>query len=376
MHYYAIVTHYSTLLFLLLLIMAIPLALSSCGEEETTTVDTSEQERLALEEKVEKMLESKQKLTFNDDGSFRVLIIADAHMNAEADVLKIQALRERIKLLVDRENPNLVIFTGDNTIYSSSEVLLRRNLAVLVGYLEEKQIPWCHVYGNHDHESALSKEEQQKIYESYEYCISKTNPEGVYISGVGNYVNAVYNKDGSIGAVIYCLDSGTYAFDGYDYIRASQVSWYKETSELLQEYNGGKAVPGIMAFHIPLVENNVAYENRDNKEMVFEYTGERNEKICSSNIDSNLFETVIERGDIKAIVTGHDHVNDYAVSWKGIMLCYGRFTGGKTVYHDMPGGNGARVIELTEGARQFRSWIRLKGGQVINDFTYPSEWIK
>ena len=64
------------------------------------------------------------------------------------------------------------------------------------------------------------------------------------------------------------------------------------------------------------------------------------------------------------------------MSWKGIMLCNGRFTGGKTVYHDMPGGNGARVIELTEGVRQFRSWIRLKGDQVINDFTYPSEWIK
>ena len=49
------------LIFLLLLIMAIPLALSSCGEEETTTVDTSEQERLALEQQVETMLESMQK---------------------------------------------------------------------------------------------------------------------------------------------------------------------------------------------------------------------------------------------------------------------------------------------------------------------------
>jgi 3',5'-cyclic AMP phosphodiesterase CpdA len=305
----------------LLLVMAFSLMLISCGgDDATTTTGKSEEEIKELETKVEKLLESKHKLTFNDDGSFRVLILADTHMTVEADVLKIQELRNRIKLLVDREKPDLVIFTGDNTIRSSNEVILRRNLAVLVGYLEEKQILWCHVYGNHDHENALSKEEQQKIYESYEYCVSKTNPEGVYISGVGNYVNAVYNKDGSIGAVIYCLDSGTYAFDGYDYIRASQVSWYKETSELIQEYNGGKAVHGIMAFHIPLVENNVAYENRDNKEMVFEYTGERNEKICSSNIDSNLFETVIERGDIKAIVTGHDHVNDYMYNYKGVKL--------------------------------------------------------
>ena len=281
----------------LLLVMAFSLMLISCGgDDTTTTTGKSEEEIRELETKVEKLLESKHKLTFNDDGSFRVLIIADTHMTVEADVLKIQELRDRIKLLVDREKPNLVIFTGDNTIRSSSEVILRRNLAVLVGYLEEKQIPWCHVYGNHDHENALTKEEQQKIYESYEYCISKTNPEGVYISGVGNYANAVYNKDGSIGAVIYCLDSGTYFGDGYDYIKASQISWYKEASELIQESNGGKVVPGIMAFHIPLKENTDAYNNRDNKEIVLEYSGGRNENICSSAVDTNLLETAFERG--------------------------------------------------------------------------------
>jgi 3',5'-cyclic AMP phosphodiesterase CpdA len=305
----------------LLLVMAFSLMLISCGgDDATTTTGKSEEEIKALETKVEKLLESKHKLTFNDDGSFRVLILADTHMTVEADVLKIQELRNRIKLLVDREKPDLVIFTGDNTIRSSNEVILRRNLAVLVGYLEEKQIPWCHVYGNHDHENALSKEEQQKIYESYEYCVSKTNPEGVYISGVGNYVNAVYNKDGSIGAVIYCLDSGTYFGDGYDYIKASQISWYKETSELIQEYNGGKVVPGIMAFHIPLKENTDAYNNRDNKKIVLEYSGGKNENISSSAVDTNLLETAFERGDIKAIVTGHDHVNDYMYNYKGIKL--------------------------------------------------------
>ena len=44
---------------------------------------------------------------------------------------------------------------------------------LLVGYIEEKQIPWCHVYGNHDHENAVDLAKQQEIYESYEYCISK-----------------------------------------------------------------------------------------------------------------------------------------------------------------------------------------------------------
>lgn len=330
--------------FILLLIMISSLVLTSCGDEEITTTGESEEEIQELNAKVEKLLESKHKLTFNDDGSFRVLILADTHMTVEADVLKIQELRDRIKLLVDRENPDLVIFTGDNTIHSSNDVILRRNLTVLVSYIEEKQIPWCHVYGNHDHENALSKEEQQKIYESYEYCISKTNPEGAYISGIGNYVNAIYNKDGSIGAVIYCLDSGTYYGDGYDYIKSSQIAWYKETSELLQKYNGGNVVPGIMAFHIPLKENTDAYNNRENKEIVLEYTGSRNENICSSVIDTTLFETALERGDIKAIITGHDHVNDYMYNYKGIKLAASPNFSDLT--YTSAGVQGARVIDL------------------------------
>ena len=84
---------------------------------------------------------------------------------------------------------------------------------------------------------------------------------------------------------------------------------------------------------------------------------------------------MLEQGDIIGTFVGHEHVNDFAVLWKGIMLCYGRYTGGSTVYHGIPGGNGARIIELTEGVRGFRSWIRIKDG-VINDFTYPSEIIK
>ena len=65
---------------------------------------------------------------------------------------------------------------------------------------------------------------------------------------------------------------------------------------------------------------------------------------------------------------GHDHINDYAVVYKGMLMAYGRYTGGHTVYSDIPGGNGARVIEMSEGARGFDSWIRLNDGSVINKF--------
>ena len=271
--------------------------------------------------KVKELLKTKEglKLYYNEDGSFKVMILADLHMNTSGNATDVQEVKDRVKLLVDRENPDFIIFTGDNTINSSSEAKLRANIDAMVSYIEEKQIPWCHVYGNHDHEGALSKEEQQKIYESYEYCVSKDVEP---LSGVGNYVLGVYNLDGTLGSAIYLLDSGTYATNGgYDYIKDDQIAWYKETSELLQEYNNGKKVPSMMAFHIPLTENNDAYNNRNNQSIVTEMQGGRNENICCSNTDTNLFEVAFGRGDVKAIVTGHDHINDYMFNYKGIKLC-------------------------------------------------------
>ena len=291
---------------------------------------------------VNELLYSKHKLYLNEDGSFRVLIIADAHMNVGGNATDVQEVKDRIKLLVDREDPNLVIFTGDNTISSSSEARLRENITALVSYIEEKQIPWCHVYGNHDHENALSKESQQAIYESFEYCISKTDAEE--LTGVGNYVHGVYNKDGTLSSVIYLVDSGTYANGGYDYIRQDQIDWYKSCSELLQEYNGGVVVPGMMAFHIPLVENSTAHNNRFNTDLVYEYAGERNENICSSATDTLLLETIWERGDIKAIVTGHDHVNTYMYNYLGVKLCSSPNISDLTYY--TASVQGSRVFDL------------------------------
>ena len=292
--------------------------------------------------KAKELLESKIKLTYNDDGSFRVLILSDLHMNTSANATDVQEVKDRVKLLVDRENPDFIIFTGDNTINSSSEAKLRANIDAMVSYIEEKQIPWCHVYGNHDQDNALTKAAQQKIYESYEYCISKDVEE---LSGVGNYVHAVYNQDGTIGSVIYLLDSGATAQDGgFDYIKEDQIAWYKETSELLQKYNGGKIIPAIMAFHIPLTENKDAYNNRNNSSIVIEAEGNRNEEICCSNTDTNLFETVLERRDVKAIVTGHDHKNDYMFNYKGVKLCSSPNISDLTYYDATI--QGSRVFDL------------------------------
>lgn len=87
-----------------------------------------------------------------------------------------------------------------------------------------------------------------------------------------------------------------------------------------------------------------------------------------------MFTAMKEAGDVMGIFVGHDHDNDYAVMWHGILLAYGRYTGGNTVYNHLP--NGARVIVLKEGQRTFDTWIDLAGGQQVNRSTYPDSFVK
>lgn len=296
--------------------------------------------------KAEKLLESKHRLEYNDDGSFVVMTLADLHANTNVGSERIQELQNRIRVLVDKVNPNLVIFTGDNISNSATEAQARENIGNLVEYIEERQIPWCHVFGNHDHEHSISREEQMEVYRSFAYCISKDVAE--VPSGVGNYIHGVYKKDGSLGALIWFLDSGSTVAAGYpgywDFIKEDQIQWYQETSELFETYNNGTPVPGMMAFHIPLMENNIALQSKDDRTLVSRYAGGVNENICSAAVNTNLFETILKRGDIKAIVTGHDHTNDYMFFYQGVKLTSAPSIANMT--YSVDATHGTRVFDL------------------------------
>ncbi len=330
---------------------------SESQSEQSSTEDNTDsgawQSNASAEtqEKALALLETKHRLTYNEDGSFRVLIIADAHMDVGANQTAVKAVGDRIKMLVDKVDPNLVIFTGDNTINSSTEAKLRANIDALVSYIEEKEIPWCHVYGNHDHENALSWSKQQEIFESYEYCVSNdidnmSNVAGISVAGTGNYILGVYKPNGQLGSLVWCLDSGAYdsAKGGYDYIKRSQIEWYKESSNIIKEYNNGEIVPSMMAFHIPLIENVTAHDNRNDKTLVTEVQGSLNEAMCPSKTDTILFETILELGDVKAIVTGHDHKNDYLYNYMGVKLSSSPNISDLTYFDE--NYQGARVFDL------------------------------
>ena len=92
------------------------------------------------------------------------------------------------------------------------------------------------------------------------------------------------------------------------------------------------------------------------------------EPVCDPQLNSGLFNAMLECGDVMGVFCGHDHNNDYAINNRGILLAYGRYSGGDTVYNDIP--NGGRVIVLKEGSRHFTTWVTLKGGERIDYLEY------
>lgn len=306
-------------------------------------------------------------LKFGADKKFKIVQFTDVHW-VPGNPNSMEA-KERIIEVLDAEKPDLVIYTGDVIFGSPAADCLREALEPTIA----RNIPFAVTFGNHDDEHDMTR---KQIYEHLKQMPGNLTGTIEGLSGVSNFILQVKASSGTKdAAILYCLDSHSYStlkgVKGYDWIKQDQVSWYTQKSNEFTAKNGGSPIPSLAFFHIPLPEYNQA-ATTESAYLI----GSRLEKACAPEINTGLFTAMLEAGDVMATFVGHDHVNDYVAYWKGLLLCYGRYTGGNTVYNDIPGGNGARVIELTEGERSFKTWVRLKNDQVINPINFPSDLVK
>lgn len=306
-----------------------------------------------------------QGLRFRPDGTFKIAQFTDTHY-IHGDARSDTAIKN-IRHVMEAEQPDLVLLTGDIIYGKPAEQSYRDVLDAIAAY----GVPFGVVFGNHDDEQGLDRAALLRLTQSYPLNVTRTEPG---IHGFSNYALPIAGHAGpDTAAVIYCFDSNAYSqingIKGYDYIRGDQVEWYRRTSRALTAAHGGTPLPAYAFFHIPLPEYSDAVADEDAP-----FVGTRKERPCVPALNSGLFTAMKECGDVRATFVGHDHSNDYAVLWHGILLAYGRFSGGNTVYNDLP--NGARLIELHEDGQQFDTWVRLADGQVLNRATCPDSFLR
>jgi predicted MPP superfamily phosphohydrolase len=302
-------------------------------------------------------------LHFSADKKFKIVQFTDTHIKAEDP--KSEAAFKTIAEVLDKEKPNLVVFTGD--VVTGKPV--DKGWEMVTKPVIERKLPFAVVFGNHDDENGMSRAQISELLVKMPGCLFVPKVENVF--GFGNYVLEVKASTGNgNSALLYCMDSNAYStledVEGYGWFHFDQINWYREQSRKQAAAND-KVLPALAFFHIPLPEYNEAYKNEKNPPI-----GLRLEDECSPKINSGMFTAMLECGDVMGTFVGHDHVNDYIAYLHGIALAYGRFSGGKTTYSETP--NGGRIIELTEGERAFKTWIRTGEGDVLLLVEFPVDF--
>lgn len=305
-----------------------------------------------------------QNLKFSANGTFRIVQFTDIHYDASSRTsrLSIKVMEETL----DAEKPDLIVYTGDVVTRSPNKKGWDEVLQVAIA----RRIPYVVTFGNHDDEGDLKREALAEYVATKPYLVNKE----VKIPGVSGYLNAaltIEGTNGKPGAIIYALDSRAYSSyawgKGYDWFAHDQVSWFRNTSASFAGTHK-EALPALAFFHIPLPEYKLAFDDLGNRRI-----GVRYEKECPPDVNSGMFLSMLEAGDVMGMFVGHDHTNDYLVEYYDIALAYGACTRGGENYKR--GKSGARVIELTQGKRQFHTYIRELDGQKVYgvDFPFPKK---
>ena len=297
-------------------------------------------------------LTAQSRLKFDKEGRFKILQVTDMHINLKKG--QSEVCFELLKEAIGEERPDLVVFTGDQVTELNPGAAWKR----LVEQMNESGVPWTMVFGNHDHEQGMSREEIYEIVKGASCCLMSKGE----VKGVGNYVLEIEKRDSrEVAAALYFMDSHSNSelkgVKGYQWVDFSQIDWFRKQSVR-------RDCPSLLFLHIPLPEYCDAWNGKT--------FGVRLEEICCPRLNSGLFTALRESGQVMGVFAGHDHENDFIGMYYDIALGYGRVSAGKNAYGCLEPG--VRVIRLTEGKREFETYVRLKGGEVRNRCKYPGDF--
>lgn len=319
-----------------------------------STNDTLRQQQVLPQAKTEKA--AIPELRFRSDGRFRILQLTDLHYtDNERQSGHVPGM---LADLIGREQPDLIVLTGDLIYAQQAEKLLHR-----IGNLLAKQgVPYAVTLGNHDAEQGLTRSEVYDIVRTLPGCVNARYNAAE--ERQGTFLIPLDATDGKCAAALYILDSNDYNADDHSYagVDREQVTWYERRSEALENRAGHK-VPALMFLHIPLPEYPAAYDH-DAAPIGF-----RLEKECPGRDNPGMFEALRRRGDVMGVFAGHDHANNYLAVLEGIVLGYGRYSGGYAEYQELV--SGARVIELRQDRPGFVTWERLVNGREARRTEFP-----
>ena len=185
------------------------------------------------------------KLTFKND-TFKILQIADTQEGRKVspDTLAL------INAALDREEPDLVVYSGDQIWgrgFHGDVNQVRRVLKELTAPVVERHLPFAICFGNHDRQVGLDNRAQFEIYKEIPGFIGEDTPG---VDGVGNCVLEIADGDRP-GYLLYLIDSHSSLKVGYDHVHQNQIDWYRGVRDSYEKQYG-HTIPSVVIQHIPV----------------------------------------------------------------------------------------------------------------------------
>lgn len=269
-------------------------------------------------------------IRFNSNGKLRIMHVTDTHLSEE----NIYDSTWLIGEACDREKPDIVMLTGDIAMASTVEETFRK-IDLLMNVFDDRKIPVAVCFGNHDSESGIiSREDLMAYFNRHESSISVD--DGDMLTGCGTYnVPVLGSEDDEVKFNLWVFDSGDYDNEGhYANVSENQVEWYVQKSKLLEQENGRK-INSLVFQHIIVPEiydglkqvkhkGGYTFSHIYDKSKYYQFDrnavnyGFLHEYPCPGYYNHGQFEAMVERGDVLAMFTGHDHSNAFGVKYKGI----------------------------------------------------------
>jgi len=307
----------------------------------------------------------------------------------------------------------LVVFSGDQLNGQGTSWDARSILAKFARAVTDKGIPWAAVFGNHDEEDGVSKEQQMALMKGLPYNLVERGPKDIH--GVGNYVLKVYSADASKTQLLtlYFLDSGDYVGKlnwlgfftptEYDWIRQSQIDWFLQESASINPIrrpftpDTGKdfgsswsrqdqvtpnvlklAKPNaLMFFHIPLPESYLKADKNPSTGKPLDVGTTGLEPAGNAKKGDGFFEKGLMKAmessnvannahEVKVIGNGHCHVTENCRRVNGVWLCFGG-GGSYSGYGKIGFDRRFRIYDISDFGETIRTYKRTEKDEVLDE---------
>lgn len=287
------------------------------------------------------------KINFRN-GKLKILYLCDV----QEGPFMIPVVKTIVKHMLKKTNPDLIILGGDNIAgyacrgksSKDDERKTKKALNNLMSIIQKNNISTAFVFGNHDSESKCTRAKQIELYKEYSCCMADNYHEtnGLFSS----YVKVMSGEKEAFR--LWLMDTD------HSCVKEEQLKWFNT------EYEKSENLPSFVFQHITVKEVYDYFNivDKDTENAVFD--GENyyvlNEKYCKNGVlnerpevgreNYGFFDSCIEKGNVSAIFTAHDHVNTYEIKTdKGIDFIA---TPGITFNSYGDENRGSRIITLNE----------------------------